>query len=93
MFLKDGLSIKLDWNMALPVLPGKRKMKDDLSQKNTLKYDIFCKCSEKIVFPKKLHWNMVFLALSRNMLFLFPKKYDLILCTENERSSFWKKEE
>ena len=27
-------------------------MKDDLSQKNTWKYDIFCKCSEKLVFPK-----------------------------------------
>ena len=53
--------------MIFPVLPGKRKMKHDLSQKNTLKYDIFCKCSEKIVFPKKL------LVLSRNIVFLFPK--------------------
>ena len=43
MFLKCGLPIKLDWNMIFPVLPGKRKMKDDLSQKNTLKFDIFCK--------------------------------------------------
>ena len=29
-----------------------RKMKDVLSQKYTWKYDIFFKCSEKIVFPK-----------------------------------------
>ena len=29
------------------------KMKDDLSQKNTWKYDIFFKCPEKMVFPKK----------------------------------------
>ena len=30
-------------------------MKDDLSPKTTWKYDIFFKCSEKMVFPKKLH--------------------------------------
>ena len=30
-----------------------RKMKDDPSQKNTRKYDIFFKLSEKMVFPKK----------------------------------------
>ena len=74
MFLKCGLPIKLDWNMIFPVLPGKRKMKDDLSQKNTLKFDIFCKCSEKIVFPKKkMHWNMIFLVLSEIWYFFFPK--------------------
>ena len=32
------------------------------------------KCSEKIFFPKKLHWNMIFLVLSRKMVFLFPEK-------------------
>ena len=79
MFLKCGLPIKLDWNMIFPVLPGKRKMKDDLSQKNRSKYDIFCKCSEKIVFPKKMHWNMIFLVLSRNMVFHFPKNMILLL--------------
>ena len=89
MFLKCGLPIKLNWNMIFPVLPGKRKMKDDLSQKNRSKYDIFCKCSEKIVFPKKMHWNMIFLVLSRNMVFLFPKNMILLLIPlrENERSS------
>ena len=65
---------KLHWNMIFLVSSGKmiflfpenmilffrRKMKDDLSQKNTWKYDIFFKCSEKMVFPKKLHWNMIF---------------------------------
>ena len=51
----------------------RRKMKDDLSQKNTWKYDLFRKCSEKMVFPKKLHWNMIFLVLSRKMIFPFPK--------------------
>ena len=58
---------KLRWNMIFLVLSGKmiflfpenmilhlrRKMKDDLSQKNTRKYDIFFKLSEKMVFPKR----------------------------------------
>ena len=46
-------------------------MKDDLSQKNTWKDDIFCKCSEKVVFPTTLRWNMIFLASSGKMIF-FP---------------------
>ena len=28
---------------------------------------------EKMVFPKNLRWNMVFLALSGKMIFLFPE--------------------
>ena len=58
---------KLRWNMIFLVLSGKmiflfpenmilhlrRKMKDDLSQKNTRKYDIFFKLSEKMLFPKR----------------------------------------
>ena len=76
------------WNMIFLVLSGKmiflfpeniilffrRKMKGDISQNNTWKCNIFFKCSEKIVFPKKLHWNMIFLVvLSGKMIFLFPK--------------------
>ena len=34
------------------ILRLRRKTKDDLSQKNTRKYDIFFKISEKITFPK-----------------------------------------
>ena len=60
---------KSHWNMIfLVVLSGKMiffvpenlilffrwKMKDDLSQKNTWKYDIFFKCPKKMVFPKKI---------------------------------------
>ena len=36
----------------------------------------FFKCSEKMVFPKKLHWNMTFLVLSGKMIFLL---LDIIL--------------
>ena len=77
---------QLRWNMIFPVLLGKmaflfpknmtfptgRKMKDDLSQKNTGKYGIFFKCSVKMVFSKKLRWNMIFLVLSGKMIF-FPE--------------------
>ena len=35
------------------ILHLRRKMKDDLSQKNTRKYDIFFKLSEKMVFSKR----------------------------------------
>ena len=34
------------------ILTLRQKMKYDLSQKNTWKYDIFFKCSEKIIFQK-----------------------------------------
>ena len=33
----------------------------------------FFKWSEKMVFPKKSHWNMIFLVSSGKMIFLFPK--------------------
>ena len=35
------------------ILSLRRKMKDDLSQKNTRKYDIFFKCFEKMVLSKE----------------------------------------
>ena len=55
-------------------------MKDDLSEKKTWKHDIFLKCSEKIIFPKKSDWNMIFLiVLSGKMTLSFSQKYDLIL--------------
>ena len=31
-------------------------------------------CSEKMVVPKKSHWNVIFLVLSGKMIFLFPEK-------------------
>ena len=78
---------KLNWNMIFLVSSGKMififpqnvilffrpKMKDDPSQKNTWKYDIFSKCSEKMVSPKKLHWNTIFLYHKERRHFFFPK--------------------
>ena len=49
------------------------KIKDDLSQKKSWKYDIFCKCSRKMAFPKKTHWNMVHLVLLGKMVFVLPE--------------------
>ena len=74
------------------ILFFRRKMKDGLSQKKkkekkkeikikiSQKYDIFYKRSQKLVFSKKLQWNMIFLVLSGNMIF-FPQKHDIFsLC-------------
>ena len=47
------------------ILFFRRKMKDDLSQKNMWKYDIFFKCFVKLVFPKTLQ-NMI-LFFRQNM--------------------------
>ena len=33
----------------------------------------FFKCSEKMVFPKTSHWNMIFLVLSGKMIFIFSE--------------------
>ena len=75
---------KSDWNIIFLVSSGKMiflfpenmilffrgKMKDDLSQKNTWKYNIFFKCSKKMVFPKKI---AIFLISWRKRAFLFPE--------------------
>ena len=78
------------WNMIFLVLSGKmiflfpkniilffrRKMKDDLSQKNTWKYDIFFKCSEKMVLPKTNCTGIwFFLYHEEKWHFFFPKPY------------------
>ena len=42
---------------------------------NTVRKTIFSfsRRPEKMVFPKKLRWNMIFLVLSGKMIFLFPE--------------------
>ena len=78
---------KLHWDMIYLVFSGKmifvfpenmilffrHKRKDDLSQKNTWKYDIFFKCSEKMVFPKKFAWTWSFLWYLERVYFFFPE--------------------
>ena len=91
MFWKDDLSKKRSyWNMVFLVLLSRkmiflfpenivlffrRKMKDDLPEKNTWKYDIFFKFLKKMICPKKSHWNMIFLVLSGKIVFLYQKIY------------------
>ena len=52
LVLSGNMVFLLPKNM---ILFFRRKMKDDLSQEKTWKYDAFWKCSKKIVFPKKSH--------------------------------------
>ena len=61
-------------------------MKDGLSQENTWKDDIFFKCSEKMVFPKKiaLEYDLSCYIIWKDDI-SFSRKYDLILQTENGR--------
>ena len=80
------------WNMIFLVLLGKMiflfpdnlillfrwKMKDDLSQRNTGKYDLFCKCSGKMVFPKKTSLEYDLSRIIRKDYISFSRKYDLI---------------
>ena len=55
------------------ILFFRQKMKEDLYQKNTWEYDIFFKCSEKMVFPKKSHWNMIFfMCYLKKCYFFYP---------------------
>ena len=53
------------------ILFFRHKGKDDLSQKNTWKYDVFFKCSEKMVFPKYSHQGLIFFVKSGKMVFVF----------------------
>ena len=46
-------------------------MKDDLSQKIHGNMIFSSNVFKKMVFPKKSHWNMVFLVSSGKMAFLF----------------------
>ena len=59
------------------ILFFRHKRKGDIFQKNTWKYDIFFKCSEKMVFPKNSSQNMIFFVISGKIVFLFSKKYDI----------------
>ena len=72
------------------ILPFRRKMKDDLSQKNTRKYDIFFKRSEKMIFLKGPRWDMIFLLLSGKMVF-FSRKHDIFYLCGKWETIFLKK--
>ena len=52
-------------------------MKDDLSQKNTWKNDIFFKCSENIVFPKKIALEYDLSCTTRKNGISISRKYDI----------------
>ena len=60
------------------VIKKKKKKHDKIvlsGEDNTAKKTkfFFSKCSEKMVFPIKLHWNMIQVVLSGKMILLFPE--------------------
>ena len=57
----------------------RRKMKDDISQENTWKYDIFYICSGNMAFPKKIVLEYDLFCIIRKDDISFSRKYDLIL--------------
>ena len=88
---RSSFQKKLYWNMILLVLSKKtvfifpemilffrRKMKDDLSQKNTWKHYIFFKCSKKTVFPKNRSgiWSSLYYL---EIWYFFPKMWYFFL--------------
>ena len=104
-FEKKVFPKKFRWNMIFLALSGKmmflflenmilffrHKRKDDLSQKTTCKYDIFLKCSEKMVFPKNSRLNTIFFVISGKMVFLFSRKYIFSLGRKWKKLIFIKK--
>ena len=62
------------------ILFFRHRRKDNLSQKNkknTWKYHIFFRCSEKMVFLKNSRLNMIFFVITGKMVFLFSRKHDI----------------
>ena len=59
------------------ILFFRQKMEDGLSQKNLWKYDIFFKCSEKMVFPKNIALNIIWKDYT-----FFTQKYDIFSLDE-----------
>ena len=68
-----------------------RKWKIIFFKKNTWKYDIFFKYSEKMVFLKMSHWNMIFFVLSAKMGVFFTQKYDNFYLDGKWKMIFFKK--
>ena len=60
------------------------------ARKNYCTIFSFFKRPEKMAFPKKSCWNLIFLVLSGKIIFLFPENM-ILPKTENKRWSFSKK--
>ena len=83
---KDHVSLSRKYDLNL-----RRKMKDDLFQKNTRKYHIFFRSSEKKIFSKGApRQDMIFLVLSGKMVF-FSRKHDIFSLGRKPAMTFLKK--
>ena len=85
------------WIKRYKTIIKKKKKKHDKTvlsgeDKTTKKNKFFfSKCSEKMVFPIKLHWNIIQLVLSGKMILLFPENMILFFRWKKKRWSFSKK--
>ena len=70
------------------ILPPRRKMKDNLSQKNTREFDIFFQCSEKMVFPKSTAPGHDLSCIIWKDGVFFPKNMIFFPWTENETHGY-----
>ena len=67
-----------------------RKWKMVFLKKNTWKYDIFFKCSKKMVFPKNLCWNMISYIMRKDPI-SFSQKCDIFFTDRKWKMIFLKK--
>ena len=71
------------------ILPLRRKMKDDLSQKIHGNMIFFSNVLKRWSFRKGLRWDMIFLVLSGKMI-LFSRKHDIFSLGGKRRAIFFK---
>ena len=69
------------------ILPRRRKMKDNLSQKTTRKYDLFFKRPEQMFFSKRAAPGHDLSCIIRKD-GIFSPKHDIFPSAENEGWSF-----
>ena len=70
------------------ILPLRRKMKDNLFQKSTRKYDIFFKLSGKMALPKEAEPAYDLCCIIWKDGIFFPENMIFFHCAESERQPF-----
>ena len=70
------------------ILPYRRKMRDDLSQKIHINMIFSSNVLKRWSFQKGLRWNLIFLILSGKMVFFFSKTWYFFPWEESEGRSF-----
>ena len=71
----NNVSKSLSWSLSITLSALSCTLFITFTARKTL--FSFSKYSKKMLFPKKLHWNMIFLVSSAKMVFLFSKNMTL----------------